>query len=292
MTEIHTSEIFNQIDEKYFTLYIEWFESCFKIMLLESTVTPLSGEMNTKDIDYYCNELSKSFNKYFEETKAILCGKDKDVQFFIQDKVFEWRKNIWTLGKIKLHSVLDIKVISESFQKSLKFYQTIQDKVNKLEEENKNLTCIKNELCSDLEKFIEIKTFMEQDLYKKFIVILNSKKKRLRELEDMLKEKQKCTNSIFDACTDESEKSDEENKKRDNDTKCSVSKKRKSADNNISKHTKSAKKKNTITKTDCSVDDVNTAGSSHKEYSCASGSGISRSSLNFMEESEEELFSD
>lgn len=45
MTNVTACEIFNEADKKYFTLYAEWFESHFKVMLLESTSTPLGGKV-------------------------------------------------------------------------------------------------------------------------------------------------------------------------------------------------------------------------------------------------------
>lgn len=48
MTNVTACEIFNEADKKYFTLYAEWFESHFKVMLLESTSTPLRGKVRTR----------------------------------------------------------------------------------------------------------------------------------------------------------------------------------------------------------------------------------------------------
>lgn len=241
--------------------------------------------MNAEDIEFFCDELSKSSNEYLQDTKEILCGKDKEIQFFIKNEIFEWKKNVWTLGRIKLSSISDVKIISEGFQKSLKFYQDIQDKVDILEKENKILTDEKNKLSSDIEKMIETKTAMEQDLYSKFILILNSKKEKLRELESMVKERQKPSESVFDACTDESEGSDNENKKNNISIKQTVLKKRKFTVNNNSEATQNAKKEH-ITINNDHINDKKT------HESCASGNRNSRNSLNFTEMKEEELFSE
>ena len=298
MTNVTACEIFNQADEKYFTLYAEWFESHFKVMLLESTSTPLGGKMNTKDVDYFCSQLSKSSEEYLQETKEILCGNDKGIQFILQNTELEWKKNVWTLGTIKLHPVSDTKIISESFQRSLKLYQSIHEKVSMLEKENKILKDIKEKLSFDIEKMIEIKTTMEQDLTKKFLLLLNSKKKKLRELENALNKKQSTEESIFDVRTDESEESEGENDKRNNACRPSTAiGKRKSIRDNDFKSTQKARKTDGVT--DCTVDsEINhetsvSNGDSHKLQSSSSGNRKSNSSLNFIEEvSEEELFSE
>ncbi|XP_060814477.1 DNA repair protein XRCC4-like [Bombus pascuorum] len=303
MTKITACEIFNQIDNKYYTLHVEWFNLHFKVMLLNSTMSPLTGEMNTKNINDFSNELSKSSDKYIEETKKILRGKDTEIQFFLQDKILEWKSDLWTLGRIELCVVSDFQV-RESFQQLLKFYQNIQDKMTLLEEENKNLINVNKEINSKIEKLIQIKITMEQDLYKKFIVVLNSKKKKIKELQDAIKKKENVKESVFDACTDEeSEKEDETVK--DISTIIKVSK-RKLPNYNSPKNIQESEKTNHIvadkiipkasTSKDYARNEVHTPDeyakemNKNEEKSCSPKK--SRSNLNFVEEeSEEELFS-
>ncbi|XP_071858992.1 uncharacterized protein isoform X2 [Bombus fervidus] len=273
------------------------------VMLLNSTMSPLTGEMNTKNINDFSNELSKSSDKYIEETKKILRGKDTEIQFFLQDKILEWKSDLWTLGRIELCVVSDFQV-RKSFQQLLKFYQSIQDKMTLLEEENKNLINVNKEINSKIEKLIEIKITMEQDLYKKFIVVLNSKKKKIKELQDVIKKKENVKESVFDACTDEeSEKEDETVK--DISTIIKVSK-RKLPNYNSPKNIQKSEKTNHIvadeiipkasTSKDYARNEVHTPDeyvkemNKNEEESCSPKK--SRSSLNFVEEeSEEELFS-
>lgn len=315
MTKVSACEIFNQIDKKNFTLYVEWLDSNFKVMLLEPSMLPLSGQMDVRDIDFFCCELDKSHDKYLQETEEILCGKDKEIQFFVENTTLEWKKNVWTVGRIKLFSVLDVKVIAEHFQRSLKFYQSIQDKLNVLEKENENLTNIKKKLCSDIENMIEVKTNMEQDLYRKFVLILNSKKQKLRELENAIKEKQGSKDSVFDVCTDESAESDEEMDEINNRTIRTAITKRKSFNEFNSASVQKAKRTNFTINTDHVFNDetspkISTARYSvpnkvhdskncaaegnegtNEQQSCVSGTRKSRSSLNFVEEESEEEFS-
>lgn len=259
--------------------------------------------MNTRNINDFSNELSKSSDEYIEETKKILCGKDTKIQFFLQDKILEWKSDLWTLGRIELCIISDFQ-IRESFQQLLKFYQSIQDKMTVLEEENKNLVNVNKEINSKIEKLIEIKITMEQDLYKKFIVVLNSKKKKIKELQDAIKKKENVKESVFDACTDEeSEKEDETVK--DTSTIIKVSK-RKSPNYNSPKSIQKSEKTNHIvadkiipkasTSKDYTKNELYTPDeyvkemNKNEEESCSLKK--SRSSLNFVEEeSEEELFS-
>ncbi|XP_012140039.1 uncharacterized protein LOC105662431 isoform X2 [Megachile rotundata] len=205
--------------------------------------------MNTEDVENFCDGLGKSFDEYLQETKTIFCGKDKETQFFIEDDKLEWRRNVWTLGRIKLQPVVDIKDFSGCFQQLLQFYQSIQDRISILEEENQNLKNENTDLLSKVEKITKNKTVMEQDLYKKFILILNSKKQKIRELEAAIQEKQNAAESVFDACTDEGEESDENNQELDNNSIRTKINKRKSLDNVNSESThKTRKKDSTVNK--------------------------------------------
>ncbi|OAD58192.1 hypothetical protein WN48_11355 [Eufriesea mexicana] len=308
MTKITACEIFDHMENKYYTLYVEWFNSYFKVILLESTMLPLSGEMNIDNVNHFSAELSKSPDEYLKITEKILCGEDTEIQFFIKNKILEWKKKVWIYGRIELHSISDIQVVCESFQQLVKFYNGVQNKISILKEENKNLIYINEQLSLKIQNMIELKTTMEEDLYTKFIVILNSKKKKIRELEEAIKGKKDAKESIFDACTDESGESENEDKIIKNVPTVSIKiGKRKSLKNDNSKHMQKITKTNDIvddkiihkasTSKDCVNSKVVTLAKVYKkrnkyeEGSC-SFKKKSRSSLNFSEEeSEEELFS-
>lgn len=271
--------------------------------------------MVTEDIDYFCKELDKSSNEYLQETKNIFCGKDKEIQFYVQDRILRWeRKKTWTLGRITLCPILDMKIFSGVFQQSLKLYQSIQDKIDALERENKSMRDTNADLLSKINRMIESKASMEQDLYRKFILILNSKKERIKELEAAIKEKQNTAESVFDAHTDEGEESEDDDQKLDDNR--IKNKKRKSLDNDNPESIQKARKKDSIVNKnhtdnnetinkisvnkDCIIrkaHSINYSTASKNEnipgeQGCSSTTKSSRSSLNFVEEeSGDELFS-
>lgn len=294
MSRITGCEIFNQNDQKYYMLYTEWYDSYFKIMLLESAVKLLVGEMSTKDVNYFSDELAKSTDEYLEETKEILCGKDKAVNFFVNEKTFEWKKNLWIIGKIELSSPSDIRFIYQSFQQLLKIYQTMQDKMNEMEKENKSLIEMNEELSSKMNKMIEMKTAMERDLYKKFIVVLNSKKEKLRELEGKVKSTSE--KSVYNASTDEGDSEEEKETVEKKSILYSKNVKRKLTNDSVKDVQRSKKKMIPVEigpKPSTSKEGTSTATlNNHEEQSCSFEHRKSRSSLNFLEEVvEEDLFS-
>ncbi|XP_026673843.1 DNA repair protein XRCC4-like [Ceratina calcarata] len=293
MSRITGCEIFNQNDDKYM-LYAEWYDSYFKIILMETAGKPLIGEMSTDDVNDFSRELSKSSDEYFEETKRIFCGKDKTINFLVTEETFQWRNKLWTLGKIKLSSPSDTRFIYQSFQQLLKIYQPMQDKMNTMGEENKILIDTNKELSSKVNQMIKMKTAMERDLYKKFVLVLNSKKKKLRELE----RKVGSTNeeSVYNASTDEGESEEEKDIVEKKSTRCTIATKRKSTNKNV-KDTQESKKKiisyEINPKPSTSKEGTTTTKLiNYEEQSCSSEHRKSTSSLNFFEEvPEEDLFS-
>ncbi|XP_043673087.1 uncharacterized protein LOC122631450 isoform X1 [Vespula pensylvanica] len=205
MLDITIAQILNEIDQIQYILYTEWTSTYFKIMLFKSSAVPLMGEMLTNDINYYSQEHSKSFNEYLKETKDAFSGKNTDIQYFLQDNKFEWRRNKrWILGKITVCPISNIIAISETLYGLLKQQQHLQEIISKLKTENELLINTKKELSVDIEEMIKMKTNMEKELYKKFILILNAKKKKIRELENSFKSTERAQKSIYDVSTDQS----------------------------------------------------------------------------------------
>ncbi|KAG7202755.1 hypothetical protein KM043_009926 [Ampulex compressa] len=171
-------------------------------------------QLTTEDVQYFSDEHCISADEYLQNAKKAFYGKDIDVQFFIQNDAFEWkRKNIWTLGKIALSSVSEIEFISETLRRILNCYQSSQERLLTLEEENKSLKENQTRCTTAMERMVKLKLEMEKDLYKRFLLVLNSKKKKIRELEEALKNKEIKETTIFDAPTDPSGESEAENER-------------------------------------------------------------------------------
>lgn len=215
MINVSVSQLVNQVDKSNFTLYAEWEDTHFKIILLRPCSVPLSGEMHTENANYFLNHLDESFEIYLEKTRHAFSGKNADIQFFLQDDTFIWKQqNILTRGEIAVYPLSNILTISDILKQLLEFNQKCQEKILSLEQENKCLNENNIKLITDIEKMMEIKDNMEKDLYMKFLLLLNAKKKKIRELQKALDSNKQTIKSIFDETTDdESEKSDVESKK-------------------------------------------------------------------------------
>lgn len=168
--------------------------------------------MHIKNANYFLDHLDESFETYLEKTKHAFSGKNADIQFFLQDDTFTWKQqNILTRGEIAVHSFSNILILSDILKQSLELYQKCQEQALILENENKHLNEANIKLIADIEEMINKKTAMEKDLYTKFLLLLNTKKKRIKEL--LQDKSKKTTKSVYDKTTDdESEESDIESK--------------------------------------------------------------------------------
>jgi len=171
--------------------------------------------MHVENANYFLNHLDESFETYVEKTKHAFSGKNADIQFFLQDDTFTWKQqNILTRGEIAVHSLSNILILSDTLKQTLELYQKYQERTLELENENEHLNKANVKLIADIEEMINIKITMEKDLYMKFLLLLNTKKKKIRELQQALDDAKKTTKSVYDETTDdESEKSDIESKK-------------------------------------------------------------------------------
>jgi len=171
--------------------------------------------MDTKSANYFLEQLEESLETYLEKTREAFSGKNTDIQFFLQDDTFIWKQqNILIRGKIILYLFSNVLIISDTLKQLLEFYQKCQEQIIALEKENKCLNEINNKLITDIEKMIEIKNNMEKDLYGKFLVLLNTKKKKIRELQKIIDRNKEVTKSVYDETTDDqSEESNVESKK-------------------------------------------------------------------------------
>lgn len=171
--------------------------------------------MHTENANYFLDHLDESFEKYLEKTRHAFSGKNADIQFFLHDDTFIWKQqNILTRGEIAIYPLSNILIISDTLKQLLEFYQKCQEKILILEKENKYLNESNIKLTTDIEEMINIKDKMEKDLYAKFLLLLNAKKNKIRELQKALDSNKQTTKSVYDETTDdESQKSDAESKK-------------------------------------------------------------------------------
>lgn len=254
--------------------------------------------MHIEDANYFLDHLDESFETYLKKTKHAFSGKNADIQFFLQDNTFTWKQqNILTRGEIIVCSLSNILTLSDALKQSFELYQKCQERALTLENENEHMNKVNTKLEADIEEMINVKITMEKDLYMKFLLLLNAKKKKIRELQQALNNTKKTTKSVYDETTDdESEGSDVESKKV-HDTKSSNTRILKmdyeSEQKVIPKNSKKNLKKhvNFSSSEDTSPEPSTSKGNLTLQNIEVHRTTKSKQILNSSEESEEDMFS-
>ncbi|XP_038661291.1 DNA repair protein XRCC4 isoform X2 [Scyliorhinus canicula] len=160
-----------------------------------------SGRVSDNQITLEAKEAEMDREKYVDELRqALTTGEervknysfdffkdnDKEVFHFSYEKLL---KDIsFKLGSVELRKVLDsADVIKELINYVLHCNAELRDRNEHLQQENKRLSCDRNYSLKELEKYIKAKEELEQDLYSRFILVLNEKKAKIRSLQEKLK---------------------------------------------------------------------------------------------------------
>ncbi|XP_066593892.1 DNA repair protein XRCC4 [Prorops nasuta] len=215
MINFTTTQILNSEDANTYTVLIEWeSDSTFTVFLMKPNFTPMMGKVSKDDIKYFSEALEKTEIDYINQTKCIFSMQCPDIQFLFNMEYLEWRrKGILTLGKVILEPITNINILCAVMEQLSQHHQNLGKKLENLEKENEYFKKTNKRLTFDIEEMIVKKNSMEVELYKSFLLILNSKKKRIRELENKLKRKTVTKKSRFQMDTESDTTEDEETTK-------------------------------------------------------------------------------
>jgi DNA-repair protein XRCC4 len=196
---------FRDEDEKKFYLIQKWNDESSKAQYLKLTLTDL--------IDFWSESFSKEniqeFSAAFQKLSKIeLNGiKDQFKRAFSNDMSNEKKYSIHlaenSLTRTKsftlkqLHDrgvIIDIinlklkyvkepaKQLEEMLDFSIGRIKSLEDQVTTLQEDNKLLNNSKKDAEQMMQEMIKEKNELEYDMYSKFVLVLNEKKDRIREL--------------------------------------------------------------------------------------------------------------
>lgn len=156
-----------------------------------------SGKFSRNAAKTFCENLDETEEEYFTNILAALKKKEQSyIVDFILDKndvnlyKFVWKRKI-PKGFLIHGFVMLQKNVDTVTKDTIMDYLINKNEIleSTIEVRNKEIDSLKNELLKykrGFENLIEIKNTIEDNLYGKFILILNAKKKRIRLLEDEL----------------------------------------------------------------------------------------------------------
>ncbi|XP_030038785.1 uncharacterized protein LOC115454186 [Manduca sexta] len=197
------------------TLYIKllWKQNendLFHIKVFDGT-TSWSGRYSyifaKKFIEHICLDDAETEDQYYENVKKALRRQTTDFIYEFNEIdsnsfKFTWKKKVnnalFKYGSVPVHRDENQEskdsLIDFLLQENGDLRRSIAQYKSKNEELNNDLQKCKNEL----ERFVSIKTSLEETLYGKFVQLLNAKKKRIQLLEESLQKFENMTESPMD----------------------------------------------------------------------------------------------
>ncbi|BFZ15951.1 hypothetical protein BsWGS_18990 [Bradybaena similaris] len=162
--------------------------------------TVWEGTISEEDLDEQCEKLKMDFDTYVKETKAAFTQENvSNLSFECHFKSaatsaqLSWKKILGQDVKFHLGSVTLKKCpnsaakICEIFSHCIAQTRSLQAQVQSLESDNERLSIERQNALKRLDKCVTAKEQLEQDLYSKFALVLNSKKTRIQDLEEQLR---------------------------------------------------------------------------------------------------------
>ncbi|CAK1552351.1 unnamed protein product [Leptosia nina] len=203
-----SDEVFiSKLEIKEEPLYIKilWINNSvdlFHIQLLDDKFS-WSGKYSLEAAKKYADIVDENETAYQTNVKRCLqnCSTEYVFDFatssldpasFCWKKKFEGSTAVLVHGKVLLYKdgVIEPKntLIDTLIDKNYKLTQ----KILRCKEENEKLSIELEKCKKELETFAEMKISLESSLYSKFLQLLNTKKRRIQLLEDLLQENEKC----------------------------------------------------------------------------------------------------
>ncbi|KAM7024230.1 DNA repair protein XRCC4 isoform 3-T3 [Acridotheres tristis] len=176
-------------------------------LLLSDCQCAWTGKVSEADISREAADMEMDREKYVEELRKALIAAEESAgryNFVIsrdeQNKAchFSYERNLkdgsFRLGSLKLQEVPSpAEVVKELIGYCLDSLAKLQAKTEHLQRENEKLFCNWSDVEKRLEKCVEAKEELEADLYSRFVVVLNEKKAKIRNLQKLLSEAREST---------------------------------------------------------------------------------------------------
>ncbi|XP_032851384.1 DNA repair protein XRCC4 [Tyto alba] len=161
-----------------------------------------TGTVSEAEISREAADMEMNREKYVEELKkALIAGEESAGKYnfaISRDEentecLFSYERSLkdgsFRLGSLKLQEVSSpAEVVKELIGYCLDSLERLQEKNEHLQKENERLFSNWSDVEKRLEKCVEAKEELEADLYNRFILVLNEKKAKIRNLQKLLNE--------------------------------------------------------------------------------------------------------
>ncbi|XP_039615220.1 DNA repair protein XRCC4 isoform X2 [Polypterus senegalus] len=203
---VHKITISSKPDKTYF-LKMNWkekLENGFTIVLCDG-MSAWQGQVYKDLIFQEVRDMEMKMEQYIQELTEALTTDLKqsgkysfDLSCNMEDEsmiVFSYEKVLkdvsFKLGSVELHQVTEpLDVIKELINYGLDHCTELKARNAHLLRENKRLEEELEYIAKEMEKYVQVKETLEQDLYTRFVLVLNEKKSKIRNLQQKLKQVQ------------------------------------------------------------------------------------------------------
>ncbi|XP_064356684.1 DNA repair protein XRCC4 isoform X4 [Dromaius novaehollandiae] len=172
------------------------------VIMLSDAQCAWTGTVSEAEISREAADMEMDREKYVEELKkALILGEESSGKYNFAisrseentECHFSYEKNLkdvsFRLGSLKLQKVSrPAEVIKELIDHCLDHLGRLRAENEHLQKENERLYNDWNDVETRLEKCVEAKEELEADLYNRFILVLNEKKAKIRNLQKLLNE--------------------------------------------------------------------------------------------------------
>ncbi|XP_076471739.1 uncharacterized protein LOC143301382 [Babylonia areolata] len=155
------------------------------------------GQITEEDLDAHCSNLKMDFTTYVKKavaafTRRNMGGMNFEYQMKTQaDGVvdFLWKEEVddikILMGSATLHQQKGAtKALMALFASCIDMAAHLQHRIDTLQADNQRLAQERQNALTRLDKCVNAKEELEKDLYSKFVAVLNSKKEKIRNLQD------------------------------------------------------------------------------------------------------------
>lgn len=183
----------------YLIIETQWSDTDVKIRLLEcddAVIDPKEwhGTFEKTKIEEFASEFEIPLEQFFEETRTALStnnGQPGFIYTVTDDSKFVWKKKIESLkltyGTCNLVRCSNIK--NAILLNSLAIIDGLRSELESRSTELADFQKTHESFVDRFEKLIEEKSKYEDDLFTKFFLLLNTKKQKIGDLQDLVNEK-------------------------------------------------------------------------------------------------------
>lgn len=194
---VHQILISNDPNIPYF-LRVDWsgdLGAGFTIVLINGSAAWI-GEVSEEEVIKGANDTGMSRERYVEELHQALIRdeRERETKYSFQltaDHLLYQRMSdnaSVNLGSVALQPAPDpLELNREMIGQSLKRHLHLEATNSQLLQENCKLRCEHSQILKELDTCVKTKNILEKQMYSRFVMILNDKKSRIRELQEAVR---------------------------------------------------------------------------------------------------------